>query len=247
MDVDYVMFPVPARMATPQIGSPATVRRIQAMRQWGVARADHDYTTARECVRSLSDTRTWTRCLRQLEDLPFEIHVEAGEELVDQPMMMHESGVLRQTVHALPGLHDPLLSGLLEVNVDDILSALLPHDPLSWHCVPRQAQHTWFVKQFSHHDGPAAPHARVVPPPPRAPILRRSCWEDRPDAEEAGMPPRRRSSLTVVVDVLDYPLGHRRCVTERWMPPPTTTGAVSAKHHWAMAALPLKKRPRLHG
>lgn len=223
MDADYVMYDVPV------VGpGPITVatRRAQAMRQWCVARADHDFHVAHGAIRSLTSTwsrRAWQQFQKCVADLPGEVHVDAGEELVLRPLCPDHNDQ-RIAVHALPGGEDPLLCTLVDTDLSALLRFLQPHDPLSWHCHGRQAQQQWFLKRqdewgLSPPGGQVPPHARMVPPPAEV-VLWRPGWGDDTTMLDDRAKETRRRHLTVVVDVLEYPLGRRRRVQHTGPPSP---------------------------
>lgn len=217
MDPHYVMYPPPA---SPSSGpAPPSLCRAQAMRQWGLARADHDLEEARVCVANLEPwaRAAWQRCQHQLGDLPVEIHVDAGEPLVSKPVCL-DAEDLHTTLRVLQGVQDPLVHALVSVDTGAVLQALQPFDPLSWHCRSRVGQHLWFTKQY---DGRAAagrdasaqgvlgqpPHARVVLSPREGVPLRRPQWpnESLSAQREALDDALRRRTLTVAFDVLVHP------------------------------------------
>lgn len=79
---------------------------------------------------------------------PNQIHVAEGEPFGDPPVSLDRGDQLLALRTAFPELHDPLLTSFLErISADTVLEHLQPHDPVSWHCTRRQAQHRWLVAQ----------------------------------------------------------------------------------------------------
>ena len=130
MDADYVMHQVPSIA-----GAPVLIRRAQAMRQWGVVRADNDYNKAQTCIARLlpREQAAWLSCRQRFAQVPQELYVRMGEKLLSRPVCVQRTEQ-RIVLERMEDLNDPLLSRLADLDQSAVLEALQPFDPLSWLC-----------------------------------------------------------------------------------------------------------------
>lgn len=201
MDDEYVMM----RIVNGEPGHPGnrSERRAQAMRQWVMARADQEFTQARiRTMGSMVNAAAWHHCHAALSVLPTHFVVSAGESICHETQGLHASSAVSEADAGggcIDG-DDPLLRGLLHLDVSGLLHALQPFDPLSWRCQRRALQHQWFVRhqeEWGLTGAGVPPHARMLPaapavsakpPPPPLSVHAPSCMP-RPARPERGRPP----------------------------------------------------------